>query len=213
MRCCEIGVRSRVFFAHLCFGYSRMIQIGEIIVSRELFDKHFICHLEECEGNCCVFGDAGAPLEENETIALGKDIEKIKPYIRPVGIKAIDEKGTWVIDDDGEKVTPLVGREECAYVVFDEGIARCAIEQAYDAEAISFRKPVSCHLYPIRVTKLKHGTALNYHRWSVCEPARILGEKEGLPVFRFLKDPIVRVYGQQFYDEMEIVFQELIQEA
>lgn len=190
-----------------------MIQIGEIIVSRELFDKHFICHLEECEGNCCVFGDAGAPLEENETLALTEDIDKIKPYLRPVGVKAIDEQGTWVIDGDGDKVTPLVRREECAYAVFDEGIARCAIEQAYDAEAIDFRKPVSCHLYPIRVSKLKHGTALNYHRWSVCEPARLLGEKEGLPVFRFLKDPIVRVYGQRFYDEMETVYQELIQRA
>jgi len=211
MRCCEIGPGSCVFFAHLCLEYARMIQIGEIIVSRDLFDKHFFCHLEKCEGNCCVFGDAGAPLEESETIALTEDIEKIKPYLRAVGVRAIDEQGTWVIDNDGEKVTPLVGSEECAYAVFDEGIARCAIEQAYDAEAISFRKPVSCHLYPIRVSKLKQGIALNYHRWSVCEPARLLGEEEGLPVFRFLMDPIVRVYGQPFYDELEIVYQELIQ--
>lgn len=213
MRCCEIGAGSGVFFAHLCFEYARMIQIGDIIVSRDLFDKHFFCHLEECEGNCCVFGDAGAPLEEEETLSLVEHLEQIKPYLRAEGVRAVTEQGAWVIDGDGDKVTPLVGREECAYAVFDEGIARCAIEQAYDAETISFRKPVSCHLYPIRVSKLKQGIALNYHRWSVCEPARILGEKEGIPVFRFLKDPIMRVYGESFYDELEIVYQELIQKA
>ena len=187
-----------------------MIQIGEIIVSRDLFDKHFICHLEKCEGNCCVFGDSGAPLEGNEAMDLEKDLEKIKPYLRAEGIRAVSEQGAWVIDGDGDKVTPLVGREECAFAVFEDNIARCAVEKAYDDGAIPFRKPVSCHLYPIRVSKLKQGIALNYHRWSVCEPARILGEKEGLPVFRFLKDPIIRVYGQPFYDELEIVYRELI---
>jgi len=187
-----------------------MIQIGDIVVSRDLFDKHFICHLEECEGNCCVFGDSGAPLEEEEALALAEYFEKIRPYLRAEGVRAVSEQGTWVIDADGDKVTPLIGRDECAYAVFDEGIARCAIEQSYEAEAIPFRKPVSCHLYPIRVSKLKQGIALNYHRWSVCEPARILGEKEGIPVFRFLMDPIVRVYGESFYDELEIVYRELM---
>lgn len=187
-----------------------MIQIGDIVVSRDLFDKHFICHLEECEGNCCVFGDSGAPLEEEEALALAEYLEKIGPYLRTQGLRAVSEQGTWVIDADGDKVTPLIGRDECAYAVFDEGIARCAIEQAYEAGAIPFRKPVSCHLYPIRVGKLKQGIALNYHRWSVCEPARILGEKEGIPVFRFLMDPIIRVYGESFYDELEIVYRELM---
>jgi hypothetical protein len=186
-----------------------MIQIGDIIVSRDLFDNHFICHLEACEGNCCVCGDSGAPLEEEEALALAEYFEKIKPYMRTEGVRAVSQQGTWVIDGDGDKVTPLIGRDECAYVVFDEGIARCAIEQAYDAEAIPFRKPVSCHLYPIRVSKLNKGIALNYHRWSVCEPARILGEKEGIPVFRFLMDPIIRVYGESFYDELETVYREL----
>jgi hypothetical protein len=183
-----------------------MIQIGDIIVNRDLFDQHFFCHLEECEGSCCVYGDAGAPLEEQETLSLEEHLEQIKPYLRAEGLRAITEQGPWVIDAEGEKVTPLVGREECAYAVFDEGIARCTIEQAYDAEAIPFRKPVSCHLYPIRVSKLKHGTALNYHRWSICEPARILGEKEGIPVFRFLQDSIIRVFGKPFYDELETVY-------
>ena len=200
------------FFLHFCFlFYLFMIQIGDKIISRELFENHFICHLEKCEGNCCVFGDSGAPLEDHEAEALSKDMEKILPYMRAVGKRAAKEQGAWVIDNDGDKVTPLVGREECAFVVFEDTTARCAIEQAFDEGSISFQKPVSCHLYPIRVGKLKHGIALNYHQWSICEPARILGKKEGLPVFRFLKDPIVRVYGDEFYKELEIVYSELIE--
>ena len=188
-----------------------MFQIGDKIISRDLFEKHFICHLEKCEGNCCVFGDAGAPLEDDEADALSRDLDKIIPYIRAEGKRAVSVQGAWVIDRDNEKVTPLIGREECAYVVFEDKIARCAIEQAFEDGAIAFRKPVSCHLYPIRVGKLKQGVALNYHQWSICEPARILGEKEGLPVFRFLKDAIIRVYGEEFYGELEMVYREFIE--
>jgi len=187
-----------------------MIQIGEKIISRELFEKHFICHLEKCEGNCCVFGDSGAPLEKEEAESLANELDKILPFMRAEGSRAVKEQGAWVIDGDGDQVTPLVRREECAYAVFDGSIARCAIEQSYDEGAISFRKPISCHLYPIRVGKLKQGIALNYHQWSICEPARILGKREGVPVFRFLKDPIIRVYGEEFYRELEIVYTELI---
>jgi hypothetical protein len=188
-----------------------MIQIGNRIVSRELFDQHFICHLEQCEGNCCVFGDSGAPLEDHEARYLEENLEAIKPYMRAEGLQEVNEQGSWVVDGDGDQVTPLVGREECAYVVFEQGIARCSIEKAFESGSVSFQKPVSCHLYPIRVSKLKNAVALNYHRWSICEPARILGRKEGMPVFRFLKDPITRVYGAAFYDELENVYRELVQ--
>jgi len=188
-----------------------MIQIGDKIISRDLFENHFICHLEKCEGNCCVFGDSGAPLEDNEAYLLFRDLEQIVPFMRAEGKRAVRDQGAWVIDRDNEKVTPLVGREECAYVVFEDAIARCAIEQAYDEGGITFRKPVSCHLYPIRIGKLKQGIALNYHQWSICEPARILGKKEGVPVFRFLKDAINRVYGEEFYGELEMVYRELIE--
>ena len=187
-----------------------MIQIGDKIVSRELFENHFICDLPSCHGNCCVFGDSGAPLEEDEAVVLSQHINEIRPYLRREALRAIDEQGSWVIDDDGDKVTPLIGREECAYVVFNDGIARCAIEQAFEEGTISFRKPVSCHLYPIRVNKMGKGIALNYHRWGICEPARIMGKKEGVPVFMFLKDPIERVYGKEFYQELELVYSELI---
>ena len=189
-----------------------MIQIGEKIISSELFEKHFICHLEKCEGNCCIFGDSGAPLEEDEAEDLSRDLDKILPFMRAEGKRAVKDQGAWVIDKDDDKVTPLVGREECAFVVFEGCTARCAIEQAYDEGAITYGKPVSCHLYPIRVGKLKHGVALNYHQWSICEPARILGKKEGVPVFRFLKDPLIRVYGEKFFEELEVVYRELIVE-
>jgi len=186
-----------------------MIQIGDKIVSMDLFDNHFICDLRKCEGNCCVFGDSGAPLEEEEVGILESNIEEIKPFMRPEGLRAVEEQGSWMVDRDGDKVTPLVNKEECAYVIFEDGIAWCAIEKAYIEGTIPFQKPVSCHLYPIRVSPLKTGVALNYHRWSICEPARILGKKEQEPVFRFLKDPITRVYGTEFYEELEIVYKEL----
>ena len=201
------------FFAHLCFTNAIVIQIGDKIVSSELFRNHFICHLEKCEGNCCVFGDSGAPLEDIEAELIEQHLDGIKPYMRVEGLRAINEKGGWVIDNYGDKVTPLVGWEECAFVIFEEGIARCAIEKAFEGDSISFQKPVSCHLYPIRVSKLKSGIALNYHQWGICEPARILGDKEGIPVFRFLKDPITRVYGMHFYNELELVYKELNQKS
>ena len=187
-----------------------MIQIGDKIISRELLENQFICHLAKCEGNCCVFGDSGAPLEDKEADLIEQYIDKIKPFMRPEGIRAVGEKRGWVIDNDGDKVTPLVGWEECAFAVFENGIARCAIEKAYEEKSIPFQKPESCHLYPIRVSKLRNGIALNYHKWGICEPARVLGKKEGVPVFRFLKNPITRVYGAQFYQELEIVYEELI---
>jgi hypothetical protein len=186
-----------------------VILIANIIVSRELFDNHFTCHLEKCSGNCCVYGDAGAPLEEQETDLLERNLETIKSFMRPEGIRAVREQGCWVVDRDGESVTPLVGNEECAFAFFEDGIARCSIEKTYEAGRIAFQKPVSCHLYPIRVTPLNDTVALNYHRWSICEPARILGKLKGVPVFRFLKDPLIRIYGAQFFDELEKVYIEL----
>lgn len=186
-----------------------MIQIGDKIVSRELFDNHFVCHLEKCRGMCCVFGDAGAPLEERETEQLEESIHRIIPFLRKEGVQAIDEKGTWHFDDDGEKVTPLIDKDDCAYSVIDNGIARCAIETAYFSDAIDFRKPISCHLYPIRTSKIGNHIALNYHRWQVCDPARKLGKEYDMPVFRFLKEAIERAYGEDFYNEMELVYKEL----
>lgn len=186
-----------------------MIQIDDKIVSLELFEEHFICHLEKCLGNCCVFGDAGAPVSDEESEILEEIYDDVKPYISSKGRLAIEKEGKWVIDEDGEKVTPLIEGEECAYTYFENDIAFCGIEKAYELGKVKFQKPLSCHLYPIRLSKVGNMTALNYHKWGICEPARIFGKTNNMPVFRFLKAPIVRVYGQDFYDELEKVFEEL----
>ena len=186
-----------------------MIQIGNAVISRDLFDHHFICHLSECEGNCCVFGDSGAPLTGYEARSLEAHLDQVKPFMRAEGKVAAAALGPWVVDHDGDQVTPLVDGEECAYAVFEDGVARCAVEIAYEAGAVSFQKPVSCHLYPIRVTPLKSGIALNVHRWSICEPARVLGKKMKMPVFQFLKGALVRVYGQAFYEELEEIYRDM----
>ncbi len=157
-------------------------------------------------GNCCVHGDAGAPLTDGEVKQLSANIDRLMPFMRNEGLRSVRLNGVWVIDQEGEKVTPLVGEEECAYAVFENGIARCAIETAYSQGEILFQKPISCHLYPIRIHPLKEGVALNYHQWSICEPARILGKEKGVPVFRFLKDAIIRLFDESFYKEMEKVY-------
>lgn len=190
-----------------------MIQLEDKIISRDLFTEHFFCHLEKCKGNCCVFGDSGAPLEEDETLLLEKYLPVIKLSMRAEGIRAVGEQGTWVTDDDGEKVTPLVEEEECAYTVFVNGVASCAIELAFTKGDIPFQKPVSCHLYPMRINRLKEGLALNYHRWNICEPARELGKMKNVPVFRFVKDALIRAFGKGLYDDLESVYREIQKEV
>lgn len=186
-----------------------MIEIDNKIVSLELFSEHFICDLGQCGGACCIHGDAGAPLSDQEAEQLESELDRILPFMRPEGLKAVDEQAAWTIDTDGEKVTPLVGKEECAYVIFEKGIAKCAVEKAWEAGQVEMQKPESCHLYPIRVNKLKNALALNYHRWAICDPARTLGREVGQPVFRFLEQAIKRAYGEAFFIEMESVYREL----
>jgi hypothetical protein len=185
-----------------------MIQIDDKIISTELLDEQFHCHLELCHGNCCVYGNSGAPLERGEEEILEKYYPEIEKYITQKGRLTIGENGTWEIDIDGDKVTPLIEGKECAYTYFKEKIAFCGIEKAWEEGKIPFRKPLSCHLYPIRVSKVGEMTALNYHRWPICDPARQLGKKKGLPVFRFLKDALIRAFGTDFYHEMETVYEQ-----
>lgn len=185
-----------------------MIQIGDKIVSTDLLEEEFHCHLDKCHGNCCVYGDSGAPLGNEEAKILEEHYPDILHYITEKGRDVIEEEGTWTIDSDGDKVTPLIEGNECAFTFFKDGIAFCGIEKAWEEGKIPFQKPLSCHLYPIRLSKVGEMTALNYHRWPICDPARKLGKKKGLPVFRFLKDSIIRAYGEEFYEEMEKVYRE-----
>ncbi|WKS95567.1 DUF3109 family protein [Riemerella columbina] len=180
-----------------------MIQIEDKIISEDIFTEEFVCNLSRCKGACCIEGDAGAPLEASETHILEEIYPKIKPFLRPEGIEAIEQQGTSVEDFEGDLVTPLIDDRDCAYVIFDEnGITKCGIEKAYEAGVIDWRKPISCHLYPIRATEYSTFTALNYHEWNICSDACQLGKELKVPVYQFLKTPLIRKYGEAFYQTL-----------
>ncbi|MBX2917109.1 MAG: DUF3109 family protein [Cyclobacteriaceae bacterium] len=181
-----------------------MIQVGEILVSDDIKEVEFVCNLEKCKGACCVEGDLGAPLEEDELETM-KSIQKaIKPYLTKAGLAAIKEQGPYILDEDGDYSTPTIGGKECAYALYDaKGVLKCGIEQAYLDGKVEFRKPISCHLYPIRITKNKKGfEAVNYHKWSICSAACTLGQSLQVPLYKFLKEPLIRKYGDVWYGEL-----------
>ncbi len=182
-----------------------MLQIDDKILSADLLTRRFCCDLEVCAGVCCVHGDSGAPLELEEKKVLQSELKNFHSYLTKKGRDAIAEQGVAVYDRDGDLVTPLVSDgEECAYSYFTEdGLCLCAIEKAFFDKKTTYRKPISCHLYPIRVKKLGDNLALNYDCWSICQCARDKGEREGIPVFRFLKEPIIRKFGKGFYEQLE----------
>ncbi|MGZ4033437.1 MAG: DUF3109 family protein [Bacteroidia bacterium] len=183
-----------------------MIAIDNTIVSEHLIEKKFVCDLNACKGECCVAGDAGAPLDADEIAIMEDILDEVKPYLPKDGLKAIEKYGVFVIDeDDGEYVTPLVKGKHCAFTMFDEnGIAKCAIEKAYYDGKISWKKPISCHLYPVRITKYKDYDAVNYHKWDVCKPACTCGAKLDVPVYKFLREPLIRKYGEGWYKQLEM---------
>lgn len=180
-----------------------MFQVGKAIVSDEIIEKEFVCNLTSCKGQCCIDGDAGAPLDKDETVILEEIYPLVKPYLRPEGIESIQAQGTWVVGEDGEFETPLIESKECAYVIFDGDTALCAIEQAYNEGKVTWKKPISCHLYPIRIREYSQFSAVNYHRWHICDDACSLGKELEVPVYKFLKEPLTRKFGSQWYQELE----------
>jgi hypothetical protein len=192
-----------------------MIEHRGTLLSEELFEKLFVFNLDACKGACCEVGDSGAPLEPEEAKLIDQHYKAIQPYMTARGKKSVKDQGcTSVVDMDGELVTPLVQEyAECVYAKKDKkGIWKCGIEQAYHEGKIPFNKPKSCHLYPIRVTKLKYHDALNYHQWEICDAACALGAKLGVPVFRFLKESLTRVYGADWYEELEVIYEEWLKQ-
>lgn len=187
-----------------------MLQIGNTIISFDIVEKKFVCDLKKCKGACCVHGDSGAPLEKEEIRILEDLFPQIRTFMRKEGIEAVEKQGTSVIDSDGDNVTPLVNDRECAYVVFEGGIAKCSIEKAYENNVIKFKKPISCHLYPIRITKYTQFEALNYHQWKICKHAISLGEKEDTPLYIYLKEPLSRKYGKEWYEELTFATKEIM---
>jgi hypothetical protein len=187
-----------------------MFQLGKTIVSEDIIEKDFVCNLNACKGACCIEGEAGAPITEEEVKILKDIYPKVKPFLRPEGIVAIEKQGTHIKTELDELETPLVEGKECAYVTFtDKGIASCGIEDAFNAGAIDFRKPISCHLYPVRVQEYSEFAAVNYHRWPICDDACTLGKELQVPVYKFVKTALIRKFGENWYAELEKVATEM----
>ena len=180
-----------------------MILIENTCISDDVAEQFFVCDLNACKGACCVEGDVGAPLEDAELPIMKRIYPFVKPYLSADGIKAIEEQGVYTIDHEDDYVTPTIGNRECAYAIYDEAkMLKCGIEQAYLDGKIDFQKPISCHLYPIRITKYDQYEALNYDRWSICSAACKLGQSLGVPVYKFLKTPLIRKYGPKWYAQL-----------
>ena len=179
-----------------------MIPVGETLISDDIAQVRFCCDLPRCYGACCVAGDAGAPLEEEEIALILEHFDEISPFMTEKGIEVVEKNGVFDYDASGNYVTPLVDGRECAFVYFTGKIARCAIEKAWESEKIIFRKPVSCHLYPIRITSYNGFDAVNYHKWSICNKALDHSKKLQLPLYKFLKESLIRKYGEAWYEDL-----------
>ncbi|MHA6248013.1 DUF3109 family protein [Pontibacter sp. CAU 1760] len=186
-----------------------MIVLQNTVISDDVRDQFFVCNLEKCKGACCVEGDLGAPLEEEELAILEQSYEQIKPYMTGAGQHAVEEQGLYIKDWEGDYSTPTINNRECAYAIYDaDKTLKCAIEQAYLDGKIGWHKPISCHLYPIRVTKYDDFEALNYDRWGICSAACNFGQDLGVRVYQFLKAPLIRKYGEGWYSELEKIMEE-----
>lgn len=181
-----------------------MLQIDNTLVSRDVIREEFVCDLSACKGACCIEGEGGAPLEDDEINIIQDHLDQIKPHMRPEGIDAIEKDGIWYRDEDGDKLSTLIEGKECAFVSFDEkGTAQCSIELAQRAGKLEFKKPISCHLYPIRLKDYQNFTAVNYHRWDICEPACACGSKMEVKVYQFLKEPLQRRFGEEWFKKLK----------
>lgn len=190
-----------------------MIQIDDVVVSLDVFRERFICNLDACKGECCIEGDAGAPVEREEVEELEKVLPIVWNDLADGAKEVINRQGVCYRDSDGDLVTSIVNGKDCVFTCYDEkGYCFCAIEKAYREGKTDFYKPVSCHLYPIRVGNYGPYRAVNYHKWSVCNAAWLLGKKENMPVYRFLREPLIRKFGEIWYNELENVAEELKKE-
>jgi hypothetical protein len=190
-----------------------MLMIDDVLISDAVVQEAFVCNLNACKGACCWEGDYGAPLDATELLILQKIYSEVSPFLTEAGRTAIAQQGVYVYYDDPEDYgTPLVNGGACAYMTRDEqGIAQCGIELAWRASATDFRKPVSCQLYPIRITpKGEHQLEMmNYDQWDICAAACELGRTQQIPVYRFVREAIIRKYGASFYEALDAAAQHL----
>ena len=192
--------------------FGTIVQIGDILVSEDVILEYFACDYPVCRGKCCIVGDSGAPLKEEELDPIEANYAVFSPLMREEGRQAVEEKGFFEIDRDGDLVTPLVpGGEECAFCHFEDGNCLCAIERQFFAGKSSFRKPISCQLYPVRAVTMRNGTiGLNLHRWDICQCAFEKGRREGIRAYEFLKDPLTEAYGSDFYEALCVAARQVI---
>ncbi len=184
-----------------------MYRIGDTLISEEIFSKKFVCDLKSCKGACCIEGSGGAPLEKKEVKLLEKDILKIKPFLSEKGKETLSKKGVFFRTSEDDLETPLVNKKECAYSVLNSnGSLECGIEKAYQNGKINWKKPISCHLYPIRVTNYKSFIAINFHDWNICSSACELGKSLKVPVFKFVKEALIRKFGEDWFSKLEKLF-------
>ena len=190
-----------------------MIKIGDTLVSLDVIEKFFCCDLDACLGICCIEGDAGAPLSEEEDIKLKEMIEEVKPHLTPKAIAAIEEEGASYRDQEGEIVTQLIEGSACVYTCMEKnGLCLCALEKARRAGNDRMFKPISCSLYPIRLKEYDSFTAVNFDRWKICRPAEALGRKKGVRVYEFLEEPLVRRFGREWYEELKLTAREYLKQ-
>ncbi|MDC6470653.1 DUF3109 family protein [Flavobacteriales bacterium] len=186
-----------------------MIEIEDKIISDDLFEKKFVCDLQKCKGVCCVEGDSGAPLTKKEILDIDLNISKIKTEMSPTGLSILEKEDFYYVDSDGDQVTSLINEKECVFVVYDQNkIAKCSIESAFRKNKINFNKPISCHLYPIRVKNHENFQAINVDSWHICQPACKCGTELNVPVFKFLKNAIVRSWGLNFFQQLDSVYEQ-----
>lgn len=181
-----------------------MINIENTLISDDVIEKKFACELKKCKGICCIKGDSGAPLEEDEIELLENEYHKIEPYLRKEGRTAIEKNGKYYVDSDHDTVTMLINGKECAFTLFDEeNIASCAIEKAFLDGKTTFRKPMSCWLYPIRTKEISDLHAVNYDVWDICKSAVLFGKEQNIPVYVFLKEALIKKFGEDWYMQLK----------
>ncbi len=190
-----------------------MIQIQDTLVTLDIVERFFCCDLEKCLGECCIEGDAGAPITQEEKKILEDILPEIWADLLPAAQRAIEENGVSYADPEGEEVTQIVDGKNCAFSYYGaNGMCLCAIEKAYREGRIDFYKPISCHLYPLRLKEYDGFTAVNYHRWKICKCAEVLGRAKGVRVYEFLKEPLIRRFGQEWYDELALTCREYLKQ-
>lgn len=181
-----------------------MLVIKNTLVSLDLIERFFVCDLFVCKGQCCIDGDAGAPLLQEEKIEIDKNLKHILPLLSPGGQKAIENEGSSYIDSDGDLVTTLIEGCNCAFSVYSqEGVCLCALEKGFREGKLPDLKPSSCFLYPVRLHKVGEMTAVNLHRWKICSCAEKKGRSLNVRAYQFLKIPLIKKFGKEWYDELE----------